>query len=89
MKLRVWHIPQVPMTPFYVEVDDWQEAVRIICILWDYDAFEYDNNIKHDYTNATGLEEYDPDTKEWTEWHHPELDMDIQECIDAELRGEV
>lgn len=46
MKLRVWHIPQVPMKPFIVEVASVEEGVRLMDALADYDAFQYDNNIK-------------------------------------------
>ncbi len=45
MKLRVWHIPQVPMKPFIVEVGSVEEGVRMMDALADYDAFQYDNNI--------------------------------------------
>lgn len=44
MKLRVWHIPQIPMKAFYVPVDSIDEAKKIISILWDYDDFQFKNN---------------------------------------------
>ncbi|ENL5622924.1 superinfection exclusion protein, partial [Escherichia coli] len=59
MKLRVWHIPQVPMKPFIAEVASVEEGVRLMGALADYDAFQYDNNIKPDYCNANGLEMWD------------------------------
>ncbi|EEQ1896492.1 superinfection exclusion protein, partial [Escherichia coli] len=30
MKLRVWHIPQVPMKPFIAEVASVEEGVRLM-----------------------------------------------------------
>ncbi|HID1832212.1 TPA: hypothetical protein ACXGMM_000834 [Escherichia coli] len=36
MKLRVWHIPQVPMKPFIVEVASVEEGVRLMDALADY-----------------------------------------------------
>ena len=33
MKLRVWHIPQVPGKPFYVYTDDIREAKKIMHML--------------------------------------------------------
>lgn len=58
-KLRVWHIPQVPMKPFVVEVESVGEGIRLMNALADYDAFQYENNIKPDYCNANGLEMWD------------------------------
>lgn len=68
-KLRVWHIPQVPMEiPFEVEVSSIEEAWKILNILWEYDLFQYDNNLKPDYCNASGLEYFGEEEKDWTEW---------------------
>lgn len=58
-KLRVYHIPQVPMKPFLVEVTSVQEAVRMMKALLDYDEFQLDNNIKPDYFNVCGLQMWD------------------------------
>ena len=55
-QLRVWWMPQVPMTPFYVEVSSVEEGVKIMHVLADYDIFQYKNNIKPDYSNTGGLE---------------------------------
>ena len=43
MKLRVWHILQVPMKPFIAEVASVEEGVRLMDALADYDAFQHDN----------------------------------------------
>ncbi|EHW1979648.1 TPA_asm: superinfection exclusion protein [Salmonella enterica subsp. enterica] len=80
MKLRVWHIPQVPMKPFIVEVASVEKGVRVMDALADYDAFQYDNNIKPDYCNANGLEMWDESltdqdleemelTDRWVDWY--------------------
>lgn len=69
VKLRVWHIPQVPMEiPFEVEVSSIDEAWKILNILWEYDLFQYDNNLKPDYCNDSGLQYFDEEEKEWMEW---------------------
>lgn len=70
MKLRVWHIPQVPMKPFYVNVKSLREAKLILDTLADYDKFQFENNVKPDYSNAAGLEVYEND--EWCEWEDAE-----------------
>lgn len=67
-KLRVWHIPQAPMKPFYVEVSSIEEACKIINALQNYDKFQYENNIKPDYTSASGLEYFDEEEQNWFEW---------------------
>lgn len=67
-QLRVWHIPQVPGTPFYVDVATVDEAMKILVVLAYYDCFQFEHNIKPDYSNASGLEEWHDDVQEWWEW---------------------
>lgn len=61
IKYRVWHIPQVPGKPFYVEVGQYDEALRIRGALADYDNFQFENNIKPDFCNASGIQIYQHD----------------------------
>lgn len=65
--LKVWWIPQVPMKPFERIVSDAREAKVILETLADYDAFQLENNIKPDYSNAGGLMVMEDG--EWTDWH--------------------
>ena len=69
-KLRVWHIPQVPGKPFHVEVATPKEAKKILDILADYDAFQFENKIKPDYCNVAGLEVFEDG--EWYDWEDEE-----------------
>ncbi|HEA1420265.1 TPA: hypothetical protein RVE58_001342 [Escherichia coli] len=68
------------MKPFIVEVASVEEGVRLMDALADYDAFQYDNNIKPDYCNANGLEMWDESltdedlsemglTDRWVDWY--------------------
>ena len=66
--LRVWHVPQVPGKPFQWLVATPQEASNVLWILEAYDAFQYRENIKPDYTSAGGLEEFDEGDGNWYEW---------------------
>jgi hypothetical protein len=67
-KLRVWWKPQIPMdASFYVSVKTPEEAKKILDILADYDAFQFNEKIKPDYSNAGGLEELNDG--EWTDWY--------------------
>ena len=65
-QLRVWHIPQVPMIAFRVEVGSLEEAKKILAVLADYDTFQFKYHIKPDYSNVSGLEEFNG--TEWVEW---------------------
>jgi hypothetical protein len=67
MKLRVWHVPQVPGDPFYCAVPSVRDAIIVLNILADYDLFQYRNHIKPDYSNAQGLEVL-RDDGEWEEY---------------------
>lgn len=72
-KYRVWHIPQVPGTPFFVYTNDVYEAFRISHALAMYDLFQFANNIKPDYSNASGVETLYEDG-DWISFDEDELD---------------
>lgn len=82
--LRVWHIPQVPGKPFHVTVSSPDEAKKILSTLWNYDIFQFENKIKPDYSNASGLEVYEEDAGDgvngWCEWFNEEGD-DISDLM--------
>ena len=75
-KLRVWWIPQVPMSVFYIDVASIEEGVKIIDTLAEYDLFQYHNNVKPDYCNAGGLQMFDPNDDHdgpegsWVDWYY-------------------
>lgn len=82
-KLRVSHYPQVPCKPFMVEVKDLEEARKIYNMLADYDLFQYENRIKPDYANATVIEEFDEEEKDWISWCDEETGIeDIEEYFE-------
>src|SRR5262245_58812003 len=62
LELRVWWIPQVPGTPFFYPVPDLATAKLLVDALARYDLFQFDNNIKPDYTNDGGAS-----------WRHAQL----------------
>ena len=64
-RYRVWHIPQIPGRSFLVSLDSLDEAKRLVDILADYDLFQFDNNIKPHYSNASGVQEWDVDEGEY------------------------
>ena len=72
--LRVWWIPQVPMgNPFRVVVKNVDEAILLINTLGKYDLYQFENNIKPDYSNAGGLEVFE--NGEWSEYENEEGDQ--------------
>lgn len=76
--LRIWHIPQVPGTPFRVLVPSVEAGRALLKTLADYDLFQYKHNIKPDYSNAQGLEVFEDG--EWLDWEPPEAET--QSCVD-------
>lgn len=73
--LRVWWIPQLPMKPFYWKVESPMEAVKLLDILAMYDMFQFEHNIKPDFSNAGGLEVFEDG--EWSDWYSEDgLDID-------------
>lgn len=78
-QMRVWWIPQVPMKPFNVDVENVREAKLLLKTLADYDIFQFENNIKPDYCNAGGLMTWDGN--EWEEWY----DEDGKDIDETEL----
>ena len=76
--LRVWWVPQIPMTKqFTVDVSDVAEGVKIMAVLADYDVFQFDNRIKPDFCNAGGIDRWCDDldgdgTPGWECWYDEE-----------------
>lgn len=74
MKMRVWHIPQVPGKPFKVEIEEddiekcIEKAKMVLDVLAIYDQFEFQNKIKPDFSNAQGVEIFE-DGK-WVDFHY-------------------
>ena len=84
MKLRVWHIPQFPMKQFFVPVSSEEEAILILKVLASYDDFQFRNNIKPDYSSASGLEILEDG--EWSEYYNEDGDdiREIERCLEDE-----
>lgn len=66
MKFRVWWIPQIPGNPFYSEeVTSFASAQAIDKTLGRYDEFQYENNIKPDFSNVGGIQRWDETDNAW------------------------
>lgn len=88
MKLRVWHIPQIPMDPFYVYTEDIKEAKKICDILAAYDLFQLENKVKPDFINTNGIEMWDNTNKEWVDWYL-ETEEDYFDDVDNYLEEDI
>lgn len=53
--MEVWWIPQVPMKPFTVPIKGEAVGKLLLDVLANYDAFQFENNVKSDYCNAGGI----------------------------------
>lgn len=78
--LRVWHCPQIcagEIPIFTRPVASIAAGKELIDTLAEYDLFQFNNRIKPDYSNTSGLEVFFDG--EWTEWDDPEYGDDITE----------
>lgn len=66
-KLTVWWMPQIPMKTFDVEVESVKEAVKLMDTLALYDLFQFENNVKPDFSNTGGIKMIDENGEE-VEW---------------------
>lgn len=78
---KLWHIPQIPGTPFEVESDDLQYLVRLQDVLADYDDFQFKHKIKPDYASISGICVLDDDD-EWEDIDDYELGV-LRDNLDA------
>lgn len=83
MKFRIWHIPQVPMKAFHVEVSNIETAKVLLKALADYDLFQLEHNIKPDFCNVSGCEFFNEEDQEWEEWNSDD-DEEIWDIIRSE-----
>lgn len=84
LRFKVWHVPQVPMKCFEVEVGSYEEAVRVRDVLARYDLFQYENNIKPDYANASGISVWVPQEQDW--WDVEE--DSVEEIVEYVMGGD-
>jgi len=74
LKFRVWHIPQIPGSPFYREVPTIEEALRLDDTLCDFMLFLEREHVMPDYANASGVEVWVPRLNEWEEYDEDDPD---------------
>lgn len=67
--LQIWWVPQVPMPSFNFSVANLVEAKLLLDALAEYDKFQYENNVKPDYSNAGGLSVFSGKACDWIDWY--------------------
>jgi len=69
------------MLSFQHRVDSIEQGVKIMDVLADYDDFQFKNNIKPDYCNAGGINQWSEDcdgygNSGWESWSDDETGED-------------
>lgn len=79
-KLRVVHIPQVPMEGFVVEVNNEREAFLVEQALAKQHLFLYSKGIIPDYSNVIFVEMLTDE--EWEDYYNEQEDMNWEEFVE-------
>jgi len=87
-KLRVVHIPQIPMKGFEVDVKNEREAYLIEQTLTNQHIFLLEENVIPDFSNVVCVEMWDEDsdgegTPGWIDYWNEEESMEWYELIDC------
>ena len=80
---RLWHIPQIPSKSFKVESSNLEYLANLCDVLQRYDLFQYENNIKPDYANISGIEVWE-DVGEGYSWYSLD-DCEISDILGYEF----
>ena len=84
-KMRIYHFPNVPCKPFYVEVDNELEAHKLMNVLAMQHLWLEKNNFIPDYSNAMGVEMWDEDLdadengSKWTDYYNEEENCEFDD----------
>lgn len=89
-KLRVLHYPQIPCTPFFVDVKDEEQAYLISETLANQHFFLFDNNFIPDYANVISVVMWDEDSDgdgnpDWVDYWNEEEAMEWDEFSETYL----
>lgn len=82
-KLRVMHYPNIPCTPFFVDVKDEEQALLIRETLAEQHLFLYNNNIINDYSNIITVVMWDEEEQDWIDYWNEEECMEFDEFVEA------
>lgn len=78
-KFRVWWVPRVHMASFFYNTDSLSEALHMADMLAKYDLFQYENNVKPDYSNTGGVQMWDEENQDWFDLDDYEIEYMLEE----------
>lgn len=89
-KLRVLHYPQIPCTPFFVDVKNEEQALLIRETLANQHLFLFDNNFISDYSNIISVVMWDENSDgegnpDWVDYYNEEEAMEFDEFVETYL----
>ena len=64
-RFKIWYIPQVPMPAFEREYEDFETAKTVLNAIINFSIFEYDNNVKPDYSDVAGISFWEEAEQDW------------------------
>jgi hypothetical protein len=77
--LMVFYVPQLPMNAFEYPVPDLKTAAIVLDALERLSLFEFENRVKPDYADMSGVSRYETDGDGGFDWF----------CVDEEELAEV
>lgn len=85
-KYMAYYIPQVPMKAFEFETDDLVLAQTVLEQIVSFSIYEFENNVKPDYSDAAGIVRWEEDGEGGHAWFELE-DYEQEEILQSEGRG--
>lgn len=75
-RFKIWYIPQVPMPAFEREYGDFETAKEVLNAIINFSIFEFDNNVKPDYSDVAGISFWEEAEQDWEDveeelWEEP------------------
>lgn len=64
-RFKIFYIPQVPMPAFEREYEDFETAKEVLNAIINFSIFEYDNNVKPDYSDVAGISFWEEAEQDW------------------------
>ena len=75
-RFKIFYIPQVPMPAFEREYEDFETAKEVLNAIINFSIFEFDNNVKPDYSDVAGISFWEEAEQDWEDveeelWEEP------------------
>lgn len=77
-RFRISYIPQIPMPAFEREYSDFQTAKAVLNAVIRFSIFEFDNNVKPDYSDIALMDFWDEEYGDWENIDDKEWEEDYE-----------